>query len=110
MPPPPYVLLSCATSADGYLDDASPERLILSGPADLDRVDEVRAGCDAILVGAQTIRADNPRLLVRDPREQVAGFCAERALPAHPAECAGQTPGTSALHEDDENKKDRKQG
>ena len=52
MLPRPYVLLSCATSADGYLDDAGPERLILSGPADLDRVDEVRAGCDAILVGA----------------------------------------------------------
>jgi hypothetical protein len=34
VPPRPYVLLSCATSADGYLDDASPERLILSGPAD----------------------------------------------------------------------------
>ncbi|MGH3387381.1 MAG: RibD family protein, partial [Actinomadura sp.] len=29
------------------------------------RVDEVRASCDAILVGANTIRRDNPRLLVR---------------------------------------------
>ena len=58
MPPRPYVLLSCATSADGYLDDARPQRLILSGPADLDRVDEVRAGCDAILVGAGTVRQD----------------------------------------------------
>ncbi len=83
MPPRPYVLLSCATSADGYLDDASPRRLILSGPADLDRVDEVRAGCDAIAVGAQTIRKDNPRLLIRDPRR-----CARRAAsgrPEHPA-------------------------
>jgi len=70
VPARPYVLLSCATSADGYLDDASPRRLILSGPADLDRVDEVRAGCDAILVGAGTIRADDPRLLVRDPRRR----------------------------------------
>src|SRR5580698_954036 len=64
----PYVLLSCATSADGYLDDASPDRLILSGPADLDRVDELRASCDAIMVGAGTVRKDNPRLLIRDPR------------------------------------------
>lgn len=63
----PYVLLSAAMSADGYLDDASPQRLVLSGPEDLDRVDELRAGCDAILVGAGTVRADNPRLLVRDP-------------------------------------------
>jgi len=61
----PYVLLSAAMSADGYIDDASSTRLVLSDQADLDRVDELRAASDAILVGAQTIRADNPRLLVR---------------------------------------------
>jgi 5-amino-6-(5-phosphoribosylamino)uracil reductase len=61
----PFVLLSAAMSADGYLDDATPNRLVLSGEADLDRVDELRAACDAILVGAQTVRSDNPRLLVR---------------------------------------------
>ncbi len=83
MRPRPYVLLSCATSADGYLDDASPRRLVLSGPADLDRVDEVRAGCDAILVGAQTVRKDNPRLLVRDPRRRARR--AARGLPVQPA-------------------------
>jgi riboflavin-specific deaminase-like protein len=83
LPPRPYVLLSCATSADGYLDDASPRRLILSGPADLARVDEVRAGCDAICVGAETIRRDNPRLKIRDPRLQAAR--AARGKPGHPA-------------------------
>ena len=83
MPSRPYVLLSCAISADGYLDDARPERLILSGPADLDRVDEVRAGCDAILVGAGTIRRDDPRLLIRDPRRRARR--AARGLPEHPA-------------------------
>ncbi len=83
MPSRPYVLLSCATSADGYLDDASPRRLILSGPADLDRVDEVRAGCDAVLVGAQTVRKDNPRLLIRDPRRRARR--AARGRPEHPA-------------------------
>jgi 5-amino-6-(5-phosphoribosylamino)uracil reductase len=83
LPPRPYVLLSCATSADGYLDDASPQRLILSTPADLDRVDEVRAGCDAIMVGAGTVRKDNPRLLIRDPRRRARR--AARGLPEHPA-------------------------
>src|SRR5580698_9125933 len=68
--PRPYVLLSAAMSADGYIDDASAGRLILSGPEDLDRVDEVRAGCDAIMVGAGTIRADDPRLLVRSGRRR----------------------------------------
>ena len=66
----PHVLASCAVSLDGFLDDATPERLILSGPADLDRVDAERARVDAILVGAGTVRADDPRLLVRSPRRR----------------------------------------
>lgn len=61
----PYTLLSCGVSIDGYLDSATDERLLLSNDADLDRVDAVRATCDAILVGAATVRNDNPRLLVR---------------------------------------------
>ncbi|MEU5406410.1 RibD family protein [Nocardia asteroides] len=60
----PHVLLSVATSLDGYIDDASAERLLLSNSADFDRVDQVRAESDAILIGARTLRADNPRLLV----------------------------------------------
>jgi 5-amino-6-(5-phosphoribosylamino)uracil reductase len=76
----PYVLLSCAMSADGYIDDAGPERLRLSSAADFDRVDAVRAGCDAILVGAGTVRADDPKLLIRSAarREQRVA----RGLPA----------------------------
>jgi 5-amino-6-(5-phosphoribosylamino)uracil reductase len=60
----PYTLLSCSVSIDGYI--GSPvSRLLLSNDADFDRVDAVRASCDAILVGATTVRLDNPRLLVR---------------------------------------------
>jgi 5-amino-6-(5-phosphoribosylamino)uracil reductase len=61
----PYTVLSCALSLDGYLGSATPRRLELSNDADFDRVDAVRASCDAILVGAATVRKDNPRLLVR---------------------------------------------
>ena len=78
MPDRPYTLLSCAVSIDGYLDDASPDRLILSGPEDLDEVDALRAAADAILVGAGTVRADNPRLLVRDPARVAAREAAGR--------------------------------
>jgi len=67
----PYLLVSCAMSVDGYIDDTSPDRLILSSEIDADRVDEVRAGCDAILVGARTVRRDNPRLLVRSPERRL---------------------------------------
>ncbi|MFD4571913.1 dihydrofolate reductase family protein [Streptomyces sp. NPDC058417] len=76
--PYPYVLLSAAVSLDGYLDDTGPQRLLLSGPADFDRVDEVRASVDAILVGAGTLRADNPRLLVNSPVRRAARLAAGR--------------------------------
>jgi 5-amino-6-(5-phosphoribosylamino)uracil reductase len=82
VPDRPYTRLSCAVSVDGYLDDASADRLILSGPEDFDEVDELRAAADAILVGAGTIRADNPRLLVRDPARVAAREAAGR--PPHP--------------------------
>ena len=82
MPDRPYTLLSCAVSIDGYLDDASPDRLILSGADDLDEVDALRAAADAILVGAGTVRADNPRLLVRDPARIAAREAAGK--PPHP--------------------------
>jgi 5-amino-6-(5-phosphoribosylamino)uracil reductase len=70
-------------SVDGHIDDASATRLILSSDEDLDRVDELRAACDAILVGAATVRRDDPRLLVRSASRR-----AERAasgLPESPA-------------------------
>ncbi len=60
----PYTLLSCCVSLDGYIGNTA-SRLLLSNDADFDRVDAVRASCDAILVGATTVRTDNPRLLVR---------------------------------------------
>ena len=68
----PWVILSFTTSLDGYLDDTTPQRLLLSNDADFDRVDELRASVDAILVGAGTVRADNPRLLVRSPGRRAA--------------------------------------
>jgi 5-amino-6-(5-phosphoribosylamino)uracil reductase len=79
----PYVVLSCAMSLDGCLDGTGEDRLVLSGQADLDRVDAERAAADAILVGAGTIRRDDPRLLVRSARRQ-AGRRA-RGRPPQPA-------------------------
>jgi 5-amino-6-(5-phosphoribosylamino)uracil reductase len=61
----PYITLSCAMSIDGYLDSETPQRLAMSNAADFDRVDQLRAESDAIMVGASTIRRDDPRLLVR---------------------------------------------
>lgn len=56
------VICSVATSADGYMDDTSPDRLILSTTEDWDEVYRLRALHDAIMVGAETLRRDNPSL------------------------------------------------
>ncbi len=79
----PYTVLSCAISLDGCLDSAGPSRLVLSGEADLDRVDAERAAADAILVGAGTLRRDDPRLLIRSARRRAERLA--RGLPEHPA-------------------------
>ena len=78
----PYTLLSCSMSIDGYIDGTTESRLLLSNELDFDRVDAVRAAVDAILVGATTVRNDDPRLLVRDPERRRARL--DRGLPEHP--------------------------
>jgi 5-amino-6-(5-phosphoribosylamino)uracil reductase len=82
VPERPYTLLSCSVSLDGYLGDQTP-RLALSNDADFDRVDGVRASCDAIMVGAVTVRTDNPRLLVRSQARRDERTA--RGLPPSPA-------------------------
>ncbi|HET9872292.1 MAG TPA: dihydrofolate reductase family protein [Propionibacteriaceae bacterium] len=78
----PYTVLSGAMSIDGYLDSPTVKPLLLSNPTDFERVDSVRASCDAILVGAATVRNDNPRLLVRS--EELRNQRLARGLPASP--------------------------
>ena len=70
-------------SVDGCLDAPGPERLVLSGHADLDRVDAERSEADAIMVGAGTIRRDNPRLVIRSAGRRASRV--GRGLPENPA-------------------------
>ena len=62
------IILSAAVSSDGYLDNSGGERLILSSPEDWRAIHSLRADCDAILVGAETLRRDNPSLVIRDEK------------------------------------------
>ncbi|PPJ32391.1 deaminase [Nocardia nova] len=75
----PYVVLSVATSVDGYIDDAGPQRLLLSNTEDFDRVDQVRAEADAILIGAETLRRDDPRLSLSSERRREARIAAGKS-------------------------------
>jgi 2,5-diamino-6-(ribosylamino)-4(3H)-pyrimidinone 5'-phosphate reductase len=56
-----------AMTADGKIDTAARLGARVSGPADTARVDRLRAGSDAIMVGARTLLSEDPRLTVRAP-------------------------------------------
>lgn len=60
------ITLSAALTADRFLDDRSSRRLTISTPEDWADVCRLRCAHDAILVGAETLRRDNPGLLLRD--------------------------------------------
>jgi len=63
-----YVVVNAAMSADGKLASRRREQLAISGPDDFDRVDQLRADCDAVMVGVGTVLADDPSLTVDDER------------------------------------------
>ena len=73
------VILSAAVSLDGCLDDCSPDRLVLSSAEDWQEVYRLRASCDAILIGAGTLRADNPSLVLKDEESRRQRIAAGRS-------------------------------
>lgn len=64
----PWVILKLAVTADGALALPKGQGRWLTGPLARQQVHELRARCDAILVGAETVRQDRPRLTVRGIR------------------------------------------
>ncbi len=65
----PWVILKLGMTMDGYL--AVPGKKWVTGEQARAEVQRLRAGCDAILVGAETVRKDNPRLTVRTKKVEV---------------------------------------
>lgn len=60
------IILSAALSVDGHIAGAGGKRLLLSHAQDLEEVYDMRDTCDAIIVGAETIRRDNPSLSTKN--------------------------------------------
>lgn len=65
-----HVHVNAATSVDGKLSTRRREQVAISGTADFERVDRVRASSDAVLVGVGTVLADDPSLLRHDERHR----------------------------------------
>lgn len=61
----PRVTLKLAGSLDGKVDSQGDDRLLLTGAQAQARVHQLRAGADAVAVGAGTVIADDPQLTVR---------------------------------------------
>jgi len=61
----PFVSINMAASVDGKITSAAREHPRMTSDYDRERMDRLRAESDAVLVGAGTMRADNPKLHVR---------------------------------------------
>lgn len=61
----PHVILKLAVSADGMIGRRGDGQVAITGPEARRAVHELRARCDAILVGIGTALADDPELTVR---------------------------------------------
>jgi 2,5-diamino-6-(ribosylamino)-4(3H)-pyrimidinone 5'-phosphate reductase len=68
----PFIFINSAMSADGKLSTKERKQVKISGKLDFERVDELRAQADAIMVGIGTVLADDPSLTVKSPERKAA--------------------------------------
>jgi 2,5-diamino-6-(ribosylamino)-4(3H)-pyrimidinone 5'-phosphate reductase len=72
----PFVFINVAMTADGKIDTFKRRGAAISSPRDKERVDQLRAGADAVMVGGRTLLNEDPRLTVKSEAlrdERVAG-------------------------------------
>lgn len=62
------VIVVAAITIDGFIGQSLDERVNLSSEEDLEATMKLRADCDAILIGAETIRKDNSTLITKDKK------------------------------------------
>lgn len=61
----PFTFINSAMSADGKISTWQRKQVRISGSIDFDRVDQLRATSDAVMVGIGTVLADDPSLTVK---------------------------------------------
>jgi 2,5-diamino-6-(ribosylamino)-4(3H)-pyrimidinone 5'-phosphate reductase len=78
----PYVVVNVAMSADGKLSTRERRQVKISGSVDFARVDRLKAGCDAVMVGIGTVLADDPSLTVK--ADECRKLRRDRGVDEHP--------------------------
>jgi 2,5-diamino-6-(ribosylamino)-4(3H)-pyrimidinone 5'-phosphate reductase len=68
----PFIFINSAMSADGKLSTKERKQVRISGKLDFERVDELRAQADAVMVGIGTVLSDDPSLTVKSPERKAA--------------------------------------
>ena len=61
----PFVFINIAMTADGKIDTFERKGSAISSARDKERVDQLRAGADAIMVGGKTLLDEDPKLTVK---------------------------------------------
>ncbi|MCZ2127761.1 MAG: dihydrofolate reductase family protein [Anaerolineales bacterium] len=61
----PYTFINVAATADGKIDSFERKGSAISSAQDKERMDELRASADAILVGGKTLLDEQPKLTVK---------------------------------------------
>ncbi|UTF52503.1 2,5-diamino-6-(ribosylamino)-4(3H)-pyrimidinone 5'-phosphate reductase [Natronosalvus rutilus] len=97
-----HVVVNAAMSADGKLSSRRREQVRISGEADFDRMDALRAASDAVVVGVGTVLADDPHLTVKDDERRQRRLDAGKSpSPARVVvDSRGRTPTDSAVLDD----------
>ena len=66
----PFVFINAAMSADGKIATIERRQTRISGNLDFDRVDEIKASSDAVMVGIGTVLSDDPSLTVKSDKRK----------------------------------------
>lgn len=66
----PYILLNYALSVDGKLSTEQRDPVRFTSRIDRGLMDEIRADADAVLIGAGTLRAEDPPVRIRAARRR----------------------------------------
>ena len=82
----PFIFINCAMSLDGKISTTERKQVRISNDADMERVDELRASADAVLVGMNTAVGDDPKLTVKS--EKLRKERVKKGLPENPMKVA----------------------